>query len=137
LGVLGGNIQARALYEKTGFVPYAYRSRFSVPAEGLPDPGDLSFTRTGEGYKFEIGFYKGGVQIGRGVMDTEIGGCKAFEIDDPERNLLSALHILKGFLKPEAQKLYVLTNRQDVISECRRRNLTFENEIISMELTVV
>ena len=136
LAVLSQNLPAMSLYIKLGFGAVGQSSRFSVPLATLPDAGEIAVEREGEGYAFWARLLKNGVLIGRGHMNTEIGGCKDLELDNPAANLPGALSALKGLLKPESSQLYVMTSRADVIQACRACSLPLDCEIIEMERIV-
>lgn len=137
LTVRENNTPAYALYTKKGFMTAGKRNnRYAIPVGNLTNTSPYEFVFEGEGKNAVASIRDGGVEIGSGRFNYEIGGCRDFVFTEPEKHLIDVLASIKPHLKPGSEYLYIMTCDDNVIKTMRTLLHVEETVFTDMELRI-
>lgn len=115
LTVRTNNLPAYQLYLRKGFSIKSYKYRFAIPVHFLPETSPVEFVQVGEGRNRPISFKLNGQEIASGKFNIQVGGCKDFELTNPDADILAVLTAIKIHLHPEGKPVYIMTGQPSAI----------------------
>jgi GNAT superfamily N-acetyltransferase len=136
LTVRTNNRPAYALYLKKGFRAVGQKSRFTIPFNSVPDIAQVEFVIINKKKNTPISFRVGGVEIGSGIFNYEIGGCRDVVLSDTEKYLAGVLASIKPNLKPGSEYIYIMTSDAGTIGALRNLPRAAETGFTEMKLII-
>ena len=131
LGVLADNAAALGAYLKSGFVqsgPETRRYGFDLPLwyeSRLPEAARMEGVET-------ILFMREGKCVGDAQLNDALG-CRELTLADPVRDLLGVISAVAKQMRPEAQRMYLMSCEANVIAEFEK--MEFAPESVHLTLT--